>query len=137
MDPQRWSRLHRPRVLPEAISSCSTCFEGTMGLADHRGRHCDPRQGHYSFRSQSQTNYARRKFRCSTFRLQCVERQPALNYEKATHFLPRDLNDPNTVRFNLFAPGSTLYELAYCNAPYGELYPQQPTSLDPDTYNSY
>jgi serine/threonine protein kinase len=75
--------------------------------------------------------------RLSDFNASACLGQPALGYEKATHFLPRDPNDANTVRSDLFALGSTLYELAYCKAPYSELYPQQPTSLDPDTYNSY
>lgn len=75
--------------------------------------------------------------RLSDFNASACLGQPALGFEKVTHFLPRDPNDPNTVRSDLFALGSTLYELAHCKAPYSELYPQQPTSLDSDTYNSY
>lgn len=75
--------------------------------------------------------------RLSDFNASACLGRPALGYEKATHFLPRDFNDPNTVQSDLFALGSTLYELAYCKAPYGELYPQQPIAIDPDTYRSY
>ncbi|KAJ5274577.1 hypothetical protein N7505_003122 [Penicillium chrysogenum] len=48
---------------------------------------------------------------------------PALGYEKATHCLPRDYAQPNTVLSDLFALGSTLFELVTRKAPYAELYP--------------
>ena len=75
--------------------------------------------------------------RLSDFNAAACLGQPALGYEKPTHFLPRDPSDPNTVQSDLFALGSTLYELAYGTVPYSELYPNQPTSLDSDTYDSY
>lgn len=47
----------------------------------------------------------------------------ALGFEKATHCLPRDYAAPNTTASDLFALGSTLYELVAGKAPYSELYP--------------
>ncbi|KAH8427407.1 uncharacterized protein LDX57_005122 [Aspergillus melleus] len=47
----------------------------------------------------------------------------ALGYEKASHCLPRDYEMPNTVASDLFALGSTLYELIVGSPPYQELYP--------------
>lgn len=49
--------------------------------------------------------------------------QIALGYEKATHCLPRDYEEPNTVRSDLFALGSTLHELSAGKSPYSEIYP--------------
>ncbi|KAJ5720063.1 hypothetical protein N7493_006941 [Penicillium malachiteum] len=46
----------------------------------------------------------------------------ALGYEKATHRLPRDYEAPNTISSDLFALGSTLYELVTGHVPYEELY---------------
>jgi serine/threonine protein kinase len=46
----------------------------------------------------------------------------ALGYEKATHCLPRDYEAPNFVMSDLFALGSTLYELVAYKSPYSELY---------------
>lgn len=46
----------------------------------------------------------------------------ALGYEKASHCLPRDYEAPNSVASDLFALGSTLYELSAGKAPYSELY---------------
>ena len=46
----------------------------------------------------------------------------ALGYEKASHCLPRDYEAPNSVTSDLFALGSTLYELSAGKAPYNELY---------------
>ncbi|KAJ5111707.1 hypothetical protein NUU61_001337 [Penicillium alfredii] len=54
----------------------------------------------------------------------------ALGYEKASHCLPRDYDLPNTEISDLFALGSTLYELVACKAPYSEL--AGPKSDDPD-----
>lgn len=48
---------------------------------------------------------------------------PALGYEKATHCLPRGYHLPNTKQSDLFALGSTLYELVVGTAPYSEIYP--------------
>lgn len=45
----------------------------------------------------------------------------ALGYEKASHCLPRDYNAPNTIMSDLFALGSTLYELVAGKGPYSEL----------------
>jgi hypothetical protein len=63
--------------------------------------------------------------------------QPAVGYERPTHFLPRDPSDPNTVLSDLFAFGSTLYEPTHGKVPYGELYPHKLGSLDSDAYDSY
>ena len=57
---------------------------------------------------------------------------PALGYEEATHCLPRDYELPNTEASDLFALGSTLYELVAGKAPYSELNPVGPDSNDPD-----
>ncbi|EHY60289.1 hypothetical protein HRR83_000052 [Exophiala dermatitidis] len=63
--------------------------------------------------------------RLSDFNAASCPGRPALGYEKATHFLPRPPEEDNTVRTDLFALGSTLYELAYGNFPYHELYPDE------------
>jgi hypothetical protein len=59
-----------------------------------------------------------------------------LGYEKATHCLPRDYSKPNTDVSDLFALGSTLYDLIVGQVPYNELYPVEPEaairSADPD-----
>jgi hypothetical protein len=56
---------------------------------------------------------------------------PALGYEKATHCLPRDYAQPNTVLSDLFALGSTLFELVTGKAPYAELYPAEFQDIAP------
>ncbi|RMD42122.1 hypothetical protein DV735_g3001, partial [Chaetothyriales sp. CBS 134920] len=53
----------------------------------------------------------------------------ALGYEKATHCLPRDYTDLNTVASDLFALGSTLYELCTGTAAYNEIYPLEPEDV--------
>ncbi|CAG8009293.1 unnamed protein product [Penicillium nalgiovense] len=50
---------------------------------------------------------------------------PALGHVKATHCLPRDYAQPNTILSDLFALGSTLFELVTGKAPYAELYPAE------------
>lgn len=59
-----------------------------------------------------------------------------LGYEKASHCLPRAYEEPNTVMSDLFALGSTLYELIAGKAPYSELYPVESETVmrsnDPD-----
>ena len=54
---------------------------------------------------------------------------PALGYEKATHCLPRDYEQPNTVLSDLFALGSTLFELVTGKVPYSGLYPVSPKEI--------
>jgi serine/threonine protein kinase len=56
---------------------------------------------------------------------------PALGYEKATHCLPRDYAQPNTVLSDLFALGSTLFELVTGKAPYAEFYPVEFRDIAP------
>lgn len=48
---------------------------------------------------------------------------PVLGFEKASHCLPRDYEELNTVMSDLFALGSALYELIAGTNPYNELYP--------------
>lgn len=50
---------------------------------------------------------------------------PALGHVKATHCLPRDYAQPNTILSDLFALGSPLFELDTGKAPYAELYPAE------------
>ena len=45
----------------------------------------------------------------------------ALGNEEPSYFMPRDECEDNTRRSDLFALGSTLYELEYGSAPYAEL----------------
>ncbi|KAJ5456712.1 hypothetical protein N7530_011986 [Penicillium desertorum] len=56
---------------------------------------------------------------------------PALGYEKATHCLPREYAQPNTVLSDLFALGSTLFELVTGKAPYAEFYPVEFRDIAP------
>ncbi|KZF20454.1 kinase-like protein [Xylona heveae TC161] len=53
----------------------------------------------------------------------------ALGYEKVSHCLPRNYEDPNSIHSDLFALGSTLYELVARKAPYNELYPREPEAV--------
>lgn len=54
---------------------------------------------------------------------------PALGYEKATHCLPRDYEQPNTIMSDIFAMGSTLFELVTGKVPFAELYPVEPKEI--------
>ncbi|KOS48213.1 hypothetical protein ACN38_g802 [Penicillium nordicum] len=54
----------------------------------------------------------------------------ALGYEEESHCLPRDYELPNTETSDIFALGSTLYELVTGKAPYSEL--NETASDDPD-----
>ncbi|KAL4800900.1 kinase-like domain-containing protein [Aspergillus venezuelensis] len=51
---------------------------------------------------------------------------PALGYEKASHCLPRDYTTPNTEKTDIFAMGSTLYELVVGKEPCTELWTSDP-----------
>ncbi|OAP55706.1 hypothetical protein AYL99_09858 [Fonsecaea erecta] len=75
--------------------------------------------------------------RLSDFNASSCLGQVALGYEKATHFLPRDPSGPNTVQTDLFALGSTLYELVYLKSPHSELYPQPPTVNDREALRAW
>ncbi|KAJ5660904.1 uncharacterized protein N7484_000276 [Penicillium longicatenatum] len=59
--------------------------------------------------------------RLGDFNFAQCPRHPALGYEKASHCLPRDYDLPNTEISDIFAMGSTLYELVTGKAPYSEL----------------
>lgn len=54
---------------------------------------------------------------------------PALGCEKASHFLPREYEAPCSVETDLFAPGSTLYELVAGCELYEDLYPVEPEEV--------
>ncbi|KAJ5139001.1 uncharacterized protein N7515_003849 [Penicillium bovifimosum] len=54
---------------------------------------------------------------------------PALGYEQATHCLPRDTEEPNTMMSDIFALGSTLFELVTGKVPFAELYPVEPKEI--------
>lgn len=56
--------------------------------------------------------------RLSDFGGSSVQGSDAIVMENATHFLPRDENLPNTVLSDLFALGSTLYEIFVGRKPY-------------------
>ncbi|KAL4966209.1 kinase-like domain-containing protein [Aspergillus stella-maris] len=51
---------------------------------------------------------------------------PALGYEKASHCLPRDYTIPNSEKSDIFATGSTLYELFVGKEPYAEIWASDP-----------
>ncbi|KAJ5179815.1 PQ loop repeat protein [Penicillium capsulatum] len=54
---------------------------------------------------------------------------PAPGYEKATHCLPRGYEQPNSIISDLFAMGSTLFELVTGHVPFAELYPVEPKEI--------
>lgn len=56
----------------------------------------------------------------------------ALGYEKGSHCLPRDYKLPNTERSDIFAMGSTLYELLVGKATYNALNPIDPDPKGPE-----
>jgi serine/threonine protein kinase len=58
--------------------------------------------------------------RLSDFGGSSLHGSEALVMEKATHFLPRDEDAPNTVQSDIFALGSTIYEILLGERPYGE-----------------
>jgi serine/threonine protein kinase len=59
--------------------------------------------------------------RLSDFGASAFPGHDALGLENASHCLPRDFDQPNTVESDLFALGSTLYELGTGVAPYCDL----------------
>lgn len=58
--------------------------------------------------------------RLSDFASSSYGQHQALGMENASHYLPRDPEEPNTIQSDIFALGSTLYELMEGRAPYGE-----------------
>ncbi|KAM5470334.1 hypothetical protein MferCBS49748_002507 [Microsporum ferrugineum] len=50
-----------------------------------------------------------------------LDGKPALGLEKPSHYLPRDPKADSTVQSDLFALGSSLYELMAGRSPYEEL----------------
>ena len=60
----------------------------------------------------------RSNIRLSDFGGSSLQGSEALVMENATHFLPRDEELPNTVQSDLFALGSTLYEIFLGRRPY-------------------
>lgn len=67
--------------------------------------------------------------RLSDFGASAFPGRDSLGLENASHSLPRDFDQPNTVKSDLFALGSTLYELGTGVAPYGDLSDDEITSL--------
>lgn len=59
-----------------------------------------------------------RNIRLSDFGGSSLQGSEAIVMENATHFLPRDEDAPNTVQSDLFALGSTVYELLLGEKPY-------------------
>ncbi|KAE8381987.1 kinase-like domain-containing protein [Aspergillus bertholletiae] len=59
--------------------------------------------------------------RLSDFGGSSLQGSDAIIIENATHFLPRDEDAPNTVQSDLFALGSTIYEILAGHKPYGGL----------------
>jgi serine/threonine protein kinase len=60
----------------------------------------------------------RLNIRLSDFGGSSLRGSEAIVMENATHFLPRDENLPNTVQSDIFALGSTLYEIILGHRPY-------------------
>ncbi|PYI36317.1 kinase-like protein [Aspergillus indologenus CBS 114.80] len=56
--------------------------------------------------------------RLSDFGGSSLDGAEAIVMENATHFLPRDEDSPNTVQSDLFALGSTIYEILVGRKPY-------------------
>jgi serine/threonine protein kinase len=59
-----------------------------------------------------------RNVRLSDFGGSSLQGSEAIVMENATHFLPRDEDSPNTVQSDLFALGSTVYEIILGQKPY-------------------
>lgn len=58
-----------------------------------------------------------------------LEGSEAMGAENANHFMPRDHANDSTIESDLFALGSTLYELITGNAPYEGLSPESVENL--------
>lgn len=50
-----------------------------------------------------------------------LESEKAIRNEAPSHFMPRDPSGNNSVRSDLFAVGSALYELEHGSAPYADI----------------
>jgi serine/threonine protein kinase len=59
--------------------------------------------------------------RLSDFGASAFPGHNAFGFENTSHCLPRDFNQPNTVQSDLFALGSTLYELGTGKDPYWDI----------------
>jgi serine/threonine protein kinase len=59
--------------------------------------------------------------RLSDFGGSSLNGSEAIVMENATHFLPRDEESPNTIQSDIFALGSTIYEILVGRKPYDEM----------------
>lgn len=110
----------RPRILPEKKTPLTSCakyrvarqaIEAVVFIHERDVIHSDlsARQ----FLVDKSCN-----IRLSDFGGSSLQGSGAIVVENATHFLPRNEDAPNTVQSDLFALGSTVYEILLDKKPY-------------------